>query len=144
MMVVDATVVLALVLPLPFSTQANDRVRSLKQAREELFAPALLEYEVCSALRRAVARRILDEDSAAAALDLIRTVHIQAITPTSSLHARALSWSACLGQSKAYDAQYLALAEQMNCGLLTADLRLARSAQALGAMWVESLQPPPE
>jgi predicted nucleic acid-binding protein len=138
-MVVDAGVVLALVLPLPFSAQASDRVRSLRQAREELFAPALLEYEVCSALRRAVARKILDEPMAAAALDFIGGIHIQPITPASSLHTRALSWSARLNQSKAYDAQYLALAEEMKCNLLTADLRLARAARALGATWVEEL-----
>jgi predicted nucleic acid-binding protein len=139
MMVIDAGVVLALVLPLPFSAQATERIRSLRRAREELYAPALLEYEVCSALRRAVSREILDEGAAGAALDMIQAVRIQPITPASSLHARALSWSARLGQSKAYDAQYLALAEEMSCGLLTADLGLARSAQALGAAWVESL-----
>ncbi len=144
MMVVDANVVLALVLPLPFSDQAAERMRSLKRAREELFAPALLEYEVCSVLRRAVAREILDENAAGTALDLIQAIRIQPITPASSLHARALSWSARLGQSKAYDAQYLALAEEMGCRLLTADLRLARSAQALGATWVEGIEPPPE
>ncbi len=138
-MVVDAGVVLALVLPLPFSAQAADRVRSLRQAREELFAPALLEYEVCSALRRAVTRKILDEPEAAAALEFIEAIHIRPITPASSLHARALAWSARLGQSNAYDAQYLALAEEMRCGLLTTDLRLARAAQALGAAWVEGL-----
>jgi predicted nucleic acid-binding protein len=139
MMVVDAGMVLALVLPLPFSAPAADKIRSLRQAREELFAPALLEYEVCSALRRAVTCKILDESAAGTALDLIEALRIRPITPASSLHTRALSWSARLGQSKAYDAQYLALAEEMKCGLLTADLRLARAAQALGATWVEGL-----
>ena len=137
MMVVDAGVVIALVLPLPFSAQATDRVLSLRQAREELFAPALLECEVCSALRRAVTCKILDEPEAAAALDLLGAIRIRPITPASSLHARALSWSGRLGHSKAYDAQYLALAEEMKCGFLTTDLGLARAAQALGATWVE-------
>ena len=139
MMVVDAGVVLALVLPWPFSTHAAERISSLRQAREELFAPALLEYEVCSALRRAVARGLLDGQAAGEALDLLQAVRIRPITPASSLHARALLWATRLGQSKAYDSQYLALAEEMSCGLLTADLRLARSAQALGAAWVEGV-----
>lgn len=136
MMVIDAGVVLALALPLPFSDQATARVRALRQAKEELFAPALLEYEVCSALRRAVTRGIMDEQAAADALDLLHEIHIRPITPASSLHMRALSWAARLGHSKAYDAQYVALAEEMGCELLTTDLRLARSAQALGATWV--------
>ncbi len=139
MIVIDAGVVLALVLPLPFSTQATERIRSLRQSREEIFAPALLEYEVCSALRRAVTRDVLDAEAAAAALDLIAAVRINPITPASSLHVRALSWAARLNHSKAYDAHYLALAEEMGCHLLTADSRLARAAQALGATWVETV-----
>ncbi len=139
MMVIDAGVVLALALPLPFSARAAERVRSLRTAREELYAPALLEYEVCSVLRRSITRGLVTDEEARSALDLITALHIQPITPASSLHARALAWAAGLGQSNAYDAQYLALAEEMRCGLLTTDLHLADSARALGAMWVEDL-----
>jgi len=142
--VVDAGVVLALLLPLPFSDRAAAEVRSLCEAREELFAPALLEYEVCSAIRRAVARKIIDDSEAGQALDRIQVLRIRPITPASSLHARALSWATRLGHTKAYDAHYLALAEEMKCPLLTADLRLVRAARALGADWVRGLEQPPE
>ena len=141
MMVVDAGVVLALVLPLPYSEKASDHIRSARASREELFAPALLEYEVCSALRRAVSRGFVDEDAATSALSLIEALRIRPITPAASLHVRALAWAARLQHSKAYDSQYLALAEEMRCELLTADERLARSAQAHGATWVRSLTP---
>ena len=140
MLVIDAGVVLALLLPLPFSDRAAAEVRSLCEAREELLAPALLEYEVCSAMRRAVARKIIDDDTAGQALDWIQALRIRPITPASSLHTRALSWAARLGHTKAYDAHYLALAEEMKCPLLTTDLRLVRAARALGADWVTGLE----
>jgi predicted nucleic acid-binding protein len=66
--VVDASLVLGLVLPLPYSERAAARVRSLKEAGEELYAPALLEYEVCSALRRAVTRGFIDQETPLLAL----------------------------------------------------------------------------
>lgn len=140
MIVVDAGIVLALILPLPFSDQAAARIRSLRETREELYAPALLEYEVCSVLRQTVARKILDSDEAGRALELIDAVRIRPITPATSLHARALSWADRLGHTKAYDAHYMALAEEMGCPLLTSDLRLARSARNLGASWVETVE----
>jgi predicted nucleic acid-binding protein len=139
MMVLDAGVILALVLPLPFSKQAASHVRTLREAHEELYAPALLEYEVCSALRRSTVRGLITVTEATDALDIINRLAIIPITPASSLHARAMYWSGRLGQTKAYDGQYVALAEQMHCTLLTADLRLARAAQDLGLDWVVSL-----
>ena len=138
--IIDAGVVVALMLPLPFSDHAARRLRSLTEAREELYAPALMEYEVCSVMRRATAQGLVDEDQAKQALDLLQDLRIQPITPAVSLHNRALSWAARLGHSKAYDAHYLALAEEMSCPLLSADQRLVRAARGLGATWVMGLE----
>jgi predicted nucleic acid-binding protein len=114
-------------------------MRSLTAAREEFYAPALMEYEVCSVMRRAIARGIIEEERAGQALEWIEELRIRPITPASSLHARALSWAARLGHAKAYDAHYLALAEEMKCPLLSADQRLVRAARGLGAGWVTGL-----
>jgi predicted nucleic acid-binding protein len=140
MLVVDASVVLALVLPLPYSDKATAAIQQAVEKRDKIYAPALLEYEVCSVLRREAARKFIEEDEAMRALELINTLHIRPITPAWSLHVRALSWAQRLGQTKAYDAQYLALAEEMGCPLLTADVRLAHAAHALGANWVIGLE----
>jgi predicted nucleic acid-binding protein len=81
----------------------------------------------------------VDDEMARSALTLIDDLRIRPITAASSLHSRALVWAARLDQSKAYDAHYLALAEQMQCPLLTAHELLVRSARGLGADWVQSL-----
>ena len=138
-MVVDASVVVSLLLPLPYSVRAVARLRALKEAREEIYAPALMEYEVCSALHRAVARGMLEESAVHGCLDSIEALGIRPISPAWSLHESALAWAARLRQGKAYDAQYLALAEQMGCGLLTADERLVNAARALDVTWVEGV-----
>jgi predicted nucleic acid-binding protein len=113
------------------------KVRALKEAREEIYAPALLEYEVCNALRRAVAQRVLDRVVASECLERMHALAIRPVAPAVSLHESALVWASRLQQSKAYDAQYLALAEQMGCRFLTADQRLLNSARALGVTWIE-------
>jgi|WetSurMetagenome_2_1015567.scaffolds.fasta_scaffold02109_9 predicted nucleic acid-binding protein len=139
MMVVDASVVVAVLLPLPYSARAVTRLRALKEAREEIYAPALMEYEVCSTLHRAVARGVIEQPAVRGRLDLIEALGIRPISPAWSLHESALTWAARLHQGKAYDAQYLALAEQMGCGLLTADERLVNASRALGVTWVEGI-----
>jgi predicted nucleic acid-binding protein len=138
-MVVDASVVVALLLPLPYSARVVARLRALKEDLEEIYAPALMEYEVCTALHRAVARGVLDDSAVHASLDSIEGLGIRPIAPAWSLHESALTWAARLQQGKAYDAQYLALAEQMGCRLLTADERLVNAARALGVTWVEGV-----
>lgn len=115
---------------------------ALKEAREEIYAPALMEYEVCSGLHRAVARGMLEKSAVRGCLDSIEALGIRPIAPAWSLHESALAWAARLCQGKAYDAQYLALAEQMGCGLLTADERLVNAARALGVTWVEGMSDP--
>jgi predicted nucleic acid-binding protein len=49
------------------------------------------------------------------------------------LRERALRWADRLGHAKAYDAHYLALAEQEGLELWTADRRLSNGAQQAGA-----------
>lgn len=101
--------------------------------------PLLWEYEIVSALRRAewlgaiAAERILECTRELWALDFER------VPPSPNLHTRAIEWSRMLGQSKAYDGQYLASAEWAGAELWTADGRLAEQARRSGAEWVYSI-----
>jgi predicted nucleic acid-binding protein len=134
--VIDANLIAALVLPLPYSEQATKKIVAWKRAGLELLAPVLLEYEIAAVLRKAVVAQWLTTDLALEAIGKVLTLNIQCLAPTAHLHERALRWAERLGHSKAYDAHYLALAEQEGIELWTADRRLANGAQQAGAHWV--------
>lgn len=131
----NANLVVALLLPLPYSDAVTRRFQAWKRSGVGLISPLLLEYEVVSVLRKAVVAGLLTADLAAEALEDILALGIVCIAPTPALHRHALQWAGRLGQAKAYDAHYLALAEQEQSELWTADRRLAHSAQQAGASW---------
>ena len=134
--VIDANLIAAMVLPLPYSDLAARRIMNWKQAGLELLAPVLLEYEVAAILRKAVMARWLSTDLAVEAMGDILALRVRCVTPTRDVYERALRWAGRLGRSKAYDAHYLALAEQQGAELWTADKRLAAAAKQAGAHWV--------
>ncbi len=134
--VLDANVVVALIIPLPYSDQATHRVMDWQETETELIAPTLLEYEMVTVLRKAIVARIITADEAAVAIESLVDLNIETVPPTQSLHDNALRWAEQLNQSVAYDAQYLALAEHLGVGLWTADRRLVNGARQVGAFWV--------
>jgi predicted nucleic acid-binding protein len=135
-LVIDANLVVALAIPLPYSEAARNKLVSWKAADEQIFTPMLCEYEVTSALRKAVNVGLLDSEQGMLALRNIHTLNVHSIAPNIELHQQALRWAERLKQSKAYDAQYLALAEELRSVLWTGDLRLVNGARQAGADWV--------
>lgn len=134
--VVDANLVAALVLPLPYSAVATEVFAHWRTVGERLIAPTLLEYELTSVVRNGVATRKLRAERALPVLEQIQRAGVETIVPTLELHRQALLFAERIGQSKAYDAHYLALASQENAPFWTADRRLAGSAQQAGLSWV--------
>jgi predicted nucleic acid-binding protein len=61
-------------------------------------------------------------------------VEVAPITP--SRCQVAFAWAEKLGQARAYDSFYLALAEELETAFMTADKRLATNARQLGLSWV--------
>ena len=134
--VVDANIVVALIIPLPYSAHAAHRMMTWQRMEAELFAPTLLEYEMVTALRKAISAEMITADEVSDAVESLLALTIQTMVPTKHLHSSALRWSERLKQKAAYDAQYLALAEQLGAELWTADHRLANGAQQAGVTWV--------
>jgi predicted nucleic acid-binding protein len=134
--VVDANVIAAMVLPLPYSSQATQQVAAWRGSGSDLLAPVLLEYEIAAVLRKAVVARWLTTELATETMGKILSLNIRCMSPTIQLHERALHWAARLGHTKAYDAHYLALAEREGVALWTADRRLVNGARQICADWV--------
>lgn len=115
MIVVDASAALAGVL--------NAGVARRTLAVEHLHAPHLVDSEIASALRRHVAAGQINAASGWAALDAWRRLGLTRY-PVVGLLDRV--W-ALRDNLSAYDATYVALAEHLDCPLLTADARLSRA-----------------
>jgi predicted nucleic acid-binding protein len=134
--VVDANVVAAIALPVTYSANAVDKVAYWISVSETLMAPIVFEYEIATIVRRSVFFRHLNEAQAAIVLTRLLDPQVITINPTLELHQQAIALAARIGQSKAYDAHYLALAVRENAPFWTADRRLAAAAQDAGLGWV--------
>lgn len=134
--VIDANISLAQVLPLPYSLDVVRQMDVWRMQRSRLVVPALWEYEVASGLRRACMLGMLTPDQANEALEIILGMAFEVVVGTPAGHRRALLWAERLGQARAYDAQYLVLAEQIEAEFWTADRRLVQSARQLHVAWV--------
>ena len=134
--VVDANLSLAQVLPLPYSPAVIQRMRLWQDELPRILVPGLWEYEVVTGLRRACFQRLLSLEQAQSSLDELLGMELEVVPASPNLHLRALEWAEQLGQSRAYDAQYLALAEQEGAELWTGNRRLANGAASPGVDWV--------
>jgi predicted nucleic acid-binding protein len=113
--VVDASAALSALL------NAGPARRAL--GSEQLHAPHLVDLEVASGLRRRVAAQQLVADAGWIVLDTWRRLGVTRY-PVYSLLDRV--WE-LRDNLSAYDASYVALAELLDCDLLTADARLSQA-----------------
>ena len=106
------------------AVEGTDELRGLL-AGEDLHAPALLDFEVVSALRGLTLRGNLSATRAQDALTDFDDLAVRRWPSADALRRRAFQLRANMS---AYDAAYVVLAEALDCPLLTRDLRLARSS----------------
>ncbi len=100
-------------------------------------APRLWLSETTSAIRFLLSQKEITADEAEQALRTIHGLRVEIIDEDEELSLRALELAGKLGQSKAYDAFYLALAEKLVAEFWTADERLAnRCRKDLKMSWV--------
>lgn len=126
---VDASFVVGLLTPEPWSAQALALWERWVRAGVPVVAPVLLRYELTSALRRKVARGLLAQEDALRALREGLALGIE-FHDDPKLSLRAFALAAQFGWAATYDAHYLALAEALNAELWTADERLVRTVRS--------------
>ena len=120
MIVVDASVLANVVGD---DSDVGKAVRARLAAAGDAVAPDLVDVETVAVLRkRWIAKDISDRRFKSAVDDLLALPIVR--YPTGPLMVRAYQLRANV---TAYDATYVALAEGLQCTLLTADARLARS-----------------
>ena len=126
MICVDASVAAKWFLQEEWADRARSLLRETLTADEPIVAPPLLPYEVTNILRlRLRASAPLPLEHALEFLDDFLSVPIELRNPP-GLHRRALMLADTYGLPAAYDAHYLALAEQLGCTLWTDDRPLLR------------------
>lgn len=134
--VVDASLAVSAVLP---TTAEGAAVELFSRWHEEglrLVAPMLWLAECVSAIRRSVYTAAITADDGRVALEDLLALEVEALPMTSQDCHAALAWAERLGQARAYDGFYLALAEGLSATLWTGDERLANAARRAGTEWV--------
>lgn len=95
------------------------------QRREAIVAPPLLSFEVTNVVRQRMVREGLPLVDADRLLTQFLGVALTFISPP-GVHQQALALADAHGLPAAYDAHYLALAQQLGCDFWTDDRRLLR------------------
>jgi predicted nucleic acid-binding protein len=134
--VIDANLAVWGVLPVLSQISPVEHLAAWRRAAVRLCAPSLWAPEAVSAVRSAVYTRLITEEEGWEALDDLFALRIE-LLPTDMPRCRsAMEWARRLNQRRAYDAFYVALADELGAELWTADRRLANAAQQAGATWV--------
>lgn len=118
MIVADASTVLEFLLG---GARGRAAERHLLDTNERIQTPTLLDVEVTQGLRRLTAAGVIPEARGRASVELLQSMPLVR-HPVTPLLPRLWQLRANL---TAYDASYVALAEALDCPLVTFDERLA-------------------
>jgi len=126
---VDASFIVALLVPEQFSQVALSFWEEWVQESHEVVAPSLLQFEVTSALYRKTLRGPLAWEDFHLVLQQFLDLDIN-WTDLPILCIRAAELAHLFQRPNTYDAFYLALAEHLDCPLWTADERFYNAVRS--------------
>jgi predicted nucleic acid-binding protein len=134
--VIDSNLAVWEVVPVLAQADVSSHFVAWGQAATRLCAPTLWIAESVSAVRSAVYTRLISPQEGELAIDDLFALEVEILPMDIRLSHSALQWAERLGQRRAYDATYLALAEDLGTDFWTAERRLVNSAQQAGLPWV--------
>lgn len=125
--VVDSGILLASVLlDEPLTTEAQRLLAEWSKAHVQLAAPRLFRYELVAVIRKAVFQKRITDTHSAQLLDETLDYPVE-FHDDNVLLKHAFEIATRFNLPRTYDAQYLALAETLNCEFWTADKTLYNS-----------------
>jgi predicted nucleic acid-binding protein len=130
MVVVDANLLVALVSGDPRGNKVLQHFTDWLSHNVELHAPLLAQYETANALTRLVVGSAFPADKVEEAWSNISILPIRYHELTDA--KRVVETALALKRQNAYDAAYVALAEELGAELWTLDGPLYRNAHGLG------------
>ena len=134
--VVDASTAIGALLPRLAPVDTLDCFMAWRRAGVAILAPPLWLAESTSVIRRYVHAGLLTGDEGATALDDLAALDVTIVPDTMARCRAAYDWATRLGQVRAYDGFYLALAQELAARFYTGDKRLANGARQLGIDWI--------
>ena len=132
---VDANLAVRAVIPFGHGKEL-EQLTQWKRTNTQIFTPDLWCAEVTSAIRVMSSRKLVTIDESQAAIFDLFALGIQLVPSDADLCISAFQWAVRLGQIRAYDGFYLALAEKIGVELWTADERLVNRSHQVDAHWV--------
>jgi predicted nucleic acid-binding protein len=137
-LVIDANVAVWAVVPLMQDKEVDafSRVRNWQVEGLTLTAPVLWLAEATSSIRRAVYSKLLSDENGRRAIEQLFALEIKTASLSEALCKAAFDWATKLGQARAYDGFYMALANTLGVEFWTADRRLVNGARQAGVSWV--------
>jgi predicted nucleic acid-binding protein len=138
---VDASLIVALLMPERYTSQATHLWETWVSQDSRIVAPSLLGYEVTSALYRKAFQGVITPKDGQSALRQFVALNIEMLT-LPELHFSATVLARQFNRPNTYDAYYLALSSHLDAPLWTADERLYNTVKdALPFVrWVEENQ----
>lgn len=128
---VDANLLVVMVSGDVRGPQTSELVEAWITVGEEIHAPELLPYELASALTRLVAARAMSSRQVQSAWEALSELPVVQ-HPLADDLPRVVDIALRLKRQSAYDAAYIALAQDLRAVLWTLDEPLAHNAQAAG------------